>query len=394
MPVAHRVELTAEDERQQVVELQHQQAMRSQPAGAKRERLRDLRLVRQGMDVDHKVCRPVGLRESASRRRQAVEPGPTVMACELHHGSADKMSFAPKDRLDGLRRVCATRRRLDRERGLGQPRRDRSQLCEAAPATEPEPKRPTLVRDRLSDPREVVRSRLQTEVENPVHDLRSAAAAGCLRHDAPSDNRQPAPSPEVHMRVRPGELHGVLVFEPTPVSDDRGFFTRTFDAKAAADAGLDMASFVQDSQSRSFRGVVRGLHYRHDGGEGKLVRCSYGRVYDVAVDLRPSSPTYLRYQAVVLDDVDHVSVFLPAGLAHGFQALTDVADVCYRIDAEHRPEAEVGIAWNDPQISIAWPQPVALLSDRDRRHPSLGDVLTRLQHETMDDVVESDGSEC
>ena len=196
------------------------------------------------------------------------------------------------------------------------------------------------------------------------------------------------------MRVRPGELHGVLVFEPTPVSDDRGFFTRTFDAKAAADAGLDMASFVQDSQSRSFRGVVRGLHYRHDRGEGKLVRCSYGRVYDVAVDLRPSSPTYLRHQAIVLDDVDHVSVFLPAGLAHGFQALTDVADVCYRIDAEHRPEAEVGIAWNDPQISIAWPQPVALLSDRDRRHPSLADVLTRLQHETMDDVVESDGSGC
>ncbi|MEO7980308.1 MAG: dTDP-4-dehydrorhamnose 3,5-epimerase [Sporichthyaceae bacterium] len=194
------------------------------------------------------------------------------------------------------------------------------------------------------------------------------------------------------MRVRPGELHGVLVFEPTPVSDDRGFFTRTFDTKAAADAGLDVAAFVQDSQSRSFGGVVRGLHYRHDGGEGKLVRCSYGCVYDVAVDLRPSSPTYLRHQAVVLDDVDHVSVFLPAGLAHGFQALTDVADVCYRIDAEYCPEAEVGIAWDDPQLSIAWPQPVTLISDRDQRHPSLSDVLTQLRHATTDDLVESDGS--
>jgi dTDP-4-dehydrorhamnose 3,5-epimerase len=192
------------------------------------------------------------------------------------------------------------------------------------------------------------------------------------------------------MRVRPGELHGVLVFEPTPVSDDRGFFTRTFDARAAVDAGLDVASFVQDSQSRSFRGVVRGLHFRRDGGEGKLVRCSYGRVYDVAVDLRPSSPTYLRHQTIVLDDVDHVAVFLPAGLAHGFQALTDVADVCYRIDAEHRPEAEVGIAWDDPQLSIAWPQPVTLLSDRDRRNPSLSDVLTCLHTEAADGFVESE----
>jgi dTDP-4-dehydrorhamnose 3,5-epimerase len=163
----------------------------------------------------------------------------------------------------------------------------------------------------------------------------------------------------------------VLVFEPTPVSDDRGFFTRTFDAKAAAEAGLDMASFVQDSQSRTFAGVVRGLHYRNDGGEGKLVRCSYGRVYDVAVDLRPSSPTYLRHQAVVLDDVDHVSVFLPAGLAHGLQALTDVADVCYRIDAEHRPEADAGIAWDDPDLAIGWPLPVTGLSAKDRGWPRL-----------------------
>jgi dTDP-4-dehydrorhamnose 3,5-epimerase len=186
------------------------------------------------------------------------------------------------------------------------------------------------------------------------------------------------------MRVRLGELHGVLVFEPSPVSDNRGFFTRTFDAKAAADAGLDVGSFVQDSQSRSSRGVIRGLHYRRDGGEGKLVRCSYGAVYDVAVDLRPWSPTYLRHQAIVLDDVDHVSVFLPAGLAHGFQALTDVADVCYRIDAEYRPEAEAGIAWDDPQLSIPWPQPVTVISDRDRRHPSLADVIAQLPQKPTD----------
>jgi dTDP-4-dehydrorhamnose 3,5-epimerase len=192
------------------------------------------------------------------------------------------------------------------------------------------------------------------------------------------------------MRVRPGELHGVLVFEPTPVSDDRGFFTRTFDTNAAADAGLDVASFVQDSQSRSFGGVVRGLHYRRDGGEGKLVRCSYGRVYDVAVDIRPWSPTYLRHQAVVLDDVDHVALFLPAGLAHGFQALTDVADVCYRIDAEHRPEADAGIAWDDPDLGIAWPEPVTLLSDRDRQNPRLSHVLTLLHDAAAGGGIELD----
>ena len=177
------------------------------------------------------------------------------------------------------------------------------------------------------------------------------------------------------MHVSTGQLDGVLLFQPTPVHDQRGFFTRTFDAKVAADAGLDVAAFVQDSQSRSRRGVVRGLHFRTDRGEGKLVRCSYGTVHDVAVDLRPWSPSYLQHQAVTLDDVNHVSVYLPPGLAHGFQALTEVADVAYRIDAVHRPEADASLAWDDPDVAIAWPLPRTLVSDKDRAAPRLAEVL-------------------
>jgi dTDP-4-dehydrorhamnose 3,5-epimerase len=180
------------------------------------------------------------------------------------------------------------------------------------------------------------------------------------------------------VRVRPGDLHGVLVFEPTPVRDARGFFTRTFDAEIAAGAGLDPTSLVQDSQSRSSLGVVRGLHVRTDGGEGKLVRCSAGRVYDVAVDLRPSSPTFARWQAFQLDDRDHRSVWLPRGLAHGFQVLTDIADVCYRIDRVHEPGFDATVRWDDPELGVDWPLPVTDMSERDRSAPLLADLLDHL----------------
>jgi len=180
------------------------------------------------------------------------------------------------------------------------------------------------------------------------------------------------------VRVRPGELHGVLVFEPTPVHDERGFFTRTFDVATAAAAGLDPDSLVQDSQSRSSYGVVRGLHVRTDGGEGKLVRCSYGRVFDVAVDLRPASPTFRRWQAVELDDKDHRSVWLPRGLAHGFQVLSDLADVCYRIDRVYEPGFDATIRWDDPELAVPWPLPVSTMSARDRAAPLLAELADQL----------------
>lgn len=173
-------------------------------------------------------------------------------------------------------------------------------------------------------------------------------------------------------------IDGAYLFEPAPHRDDRGFFSRTFDREAVRSVGIDPDGFEQDSVSRSHRGVVRGLHLRSGSGEAKLVRCSYGRVFDVVVDLRPGSATYRSQQHFLLDDDDQVSLYIPAGCAHGFQALTEPADVSYRIDRPHDPREDVTIAFDDPELAIPWPLRVTLMSDRDRAAPSLADVLPRL----------------
>lgn len=161
-------------------------------------------------------------------------------------------------------------------------------------------------------------------------------------------------------------IAGVLLFRPTPHVDERGFFSRTFDAEITRAAGIDPASFAQDSLSRSRRGVVRGLHIRRGDGEAKLVRCSYGAIFDVVIDLRPGSPTFRNWESFELRDEEQVSVYIPAGCAHGFQALTDPADVSYRIDRPHNPAEDVSIAFDDPELAIPWPLPVTIMSARDR----------------------------
>jgi len=151
-------------------------------------------------------------------------------------------------------------------------------------------------------------------------------------------------------------IHGTLVFEPAPtLHGDRAC---TFDAEVAGAAGLHSKGFVQEFQTRVHRGEVRGLYLRTDGGDGKLVRCASGAVVDVAVDLRPSSPTYRLWMTVVLDDLEHRSVWLPAGLAHGYQALTETADVCCCVNRVHRPECETRIRYDDADLAIPWPLPV------------------------------------
>jgi dTDP-4-dehydrorhamnose 3,5-epimerase len=160
---------------------------------------------------------------------------------------------------------------------------------------------------------------------------------------------------------------GAWQFTPTPHVDERGFFLRTFDADDMRQAGIDPAAFVQDSVSRSAQGVIRGLHVRSGFGEAKLVRCSSGRVFDVIVDLRPSSPTFLNWETFELDGMTQASVYVPAGCAHGFQALTDPADVSYRIDRPHDPAEDVAIAFDDPRLAIPWPLRVSAMSQRDRR---------------------------
>ena len=180
------------------------------------------------------------------------------------------------------------------------------------------------------------------------------------------------------MEVTETRIPGLLVLTPTPHQDARGMFSRTFDSDVAARAGIDPHAFVQDSLSRSHQGVVRGLHVRVGEGENKLVRCSSGAVLDVVVDLRPGSPTFLVWETFGLTGDNQVSVYVPAGCAHGFQALTNPADTSYRIDRAHDPAEDLTIAHDDPELAIPWPLAVTVMSDADRTAPRLADVRARL----------------
>ncbi|MFI8930475.1 dTDP-4-dehydrorhamnose 3,5-epimerase [Streptomyces sp. NPDC053474] len=171
------------------------------------------------------------------------------------------------------------------------------------------------------------------------------------------------------------EIDGAFLFEPTPYADERGFFCRTFDADVVRSVGLDPNAFIQDSVSRSVRGVLRGMHLRSGRGEAKLVRCSYGKIFDVVVDLRADSPTYLNVATFELSGETQATLYVPAGCAHGFQALTETADTSYRIDRPHDPAEDVTIAFDDPELDIPWPLPVTLMSQRDREAPSLAEAL-------------------
>ncbi|MCF3940154.1 MULTISPECIES: dTDP-4-dehydrorhamnose 3,5-epimerase [Gordonia] len=184
------------------------------------------------------------------------------------------------------------------------------------------------------------------------------------------------------MRIEETELVDVLIMTPTPFRDDRGLFTRTFDAELfdqyVGRPGA-AAGFVQDSQSRSGRGVVRGMHSRSGAGEAKLVRCARGAVHDVLVDIRPDSATFGHQQAFLLDDNDFRQLYVPPGFLHGFQSLTDEADVCYRIDRPHNPREDIAAAFDDPDLAIAWPQQVTTVSARDRAAGTWQELLTHVR---------------
>ena len=181
------------------------------------------------------------------------------------------------------------------------------------------------------------------------------------------------------MDVTTTAIPGVLHFRPTPHRDERGFFSRTFDADVARGAGIDPDAFVQDSMSRSARGVVRALHIRLGQGEGKLVRCSHGRIFDVVVDLRPTSPAYRTWLSFDLDGDSQNSIFIPPGCAHGFQVLTETADTSYRINRAHDPSENLTIAFDDPELAIPWPVRVSVMSEADRSAPPLGRLGEQLR---------------
>jgi dTDP-4-dehydrorhamnose 3,5-epimerase len=170
------------------------------------------------------------------------------------------------------------------------------------------------------------------------------------------------------------DIPGLLTIRPHPVADDRGWFMRSFSAEEYASAGIHQSALVQENHSRSRYGVLRGLHTRAELSEAKLVRVARGRVFDVAVDLRPASPTFLQWRGFVLDDEEHLQVRIPAGCAHGLQVLSEAADVCYKVDAPYDKALDVTIAWNDPTLAITWPLGNPVLSERDRNAPPLSAV--------------------
>lgn len=186
------------------------------------------------------------------------------------------------------------------------------------------------------------------------------------------------------MRVLPTSLAGLVVIEPAVHGDERGFFIETYRRQWHAAAGIpEHEQFVQDNHSRSSRGVVRGMHFQVGAGVAKLVRCARGRIVDVAVDLRRGSPTYGQWEAVELDDERMRELYVPVGFAHGFCALSDVADVLYKQTAYYDPAVERGIAWNDPDVGIQWPLPAGELtvSERDAVAPLLSEIADELPFE-------------
>jgi dTDP-4-dehydrorhamnose 3,5-epimerase len=186
------------------------------------------------------------------------------------------------------------------------------------------------------------------------------------------------------MRSLSVHLEGLVVIEPSVFPDERGFFCETYRQEWNEEVGLPSQDvFVQDNHSRSTRGVVRGMHFHIGDGVAKLVRCARGRILDVAVDLRRGSPTYGQWEGVELDEESMRELYVPVGFAHGFCVLSDVADVMYKQTAYYDPAVERGIAWNDPDVAIHWPLPVAelVVSDRDAAAPRLREIGEELPFE-------------
>lgn len=168
-------------------------------------------------------------------------------------------------------------------------------------------------------------------------------------------------------------LPGVLLLKPKVFADVRGFFLETFNARTFAAAGLP-GDFVQDNHSRSQEGVLRGLHYQEPNGQGKLVRCTRGSIWDVAVDIRVGSPSFGKWYGVELSEANNLQLWVPAGFAHGFCATASDTDVIYKCTALYDAASDRGIAWNDPDIGIEWPVREPLLSSKDAAAPRLRDA--------------------
>ena len=172
------------------------------------------------------------------------------------------------------------------------------------------------------------------------------------------------------------DIEGVVIVEPTAFADDRGYFMETYQYNDFCEAGIDV-KFVQDNQSKSKKGVLRGLHFQKQFPQSKLVRVISGEVYDVAVDLRDGSPTYGKYVGVLLSAENKRQFFIPKNFAHGFLVLSDEAEFIYKVDDFYHPNDEGGLIWNDPSVGVEWPIPDGMeiiLSDKDKINPTLENI--------------------
>ena len=177
--------------------------------------------------------------------------------------------------------------------------------------------------------------------------------------------------------VTPCDIEGLYVIEPTVFKDERGYFVETYNQNDMKEAGLDMV-FVQDNQSMSTRGVLRGLHFQKQFPQGKLVRVVRGKVFDVAVDLRSDSKSYGKWFGVELSAENMKQFYIPEGFAHGFLVLSDEAEFCYKCTDFYHPGDEGGLAWNDPEIGVEWPLEEGvdlIISEKDQKWKGLKDTF-------------------
>jgi dTDP-4-dehydrorhamnose 3,5-epimerase len=179
------------------------------------------------------------------------------------------------------------------------------------------------------------------------------------------------------VRFTPTDLPGVVIVEPDVYRDGRGYFLETYHADKYRAGGIDVP-FVQDNHSYSVGGTLRGLHLQLRRVQGKLIRVIEGEIADVAVDVRRGSPTFGRWVSVILSADNFKQCYVPPGFAHGFLVMSPVAQIEYKCTDLYDPASEIGIAWDDPQLAIGWPIAEPVLSERDRRNPSLSAVLDTL----------------
>jgi dTDP-4-dehydrorhamnose 3,5-epimerase len=173
------------------------------------------------------------------------------------------------------------------------------------------------------------------------------------------------------------EIPEVIVVKPKVFEDNRGFFMETYKKEDFEKVGIK-TEFVQENHSKSFYGVLRGLHFQKEPfSQAKLVRCIKGVIFDVAVDIRKNSPTFGKYVSVILSEFNKEMLFIPRGFAHGFEVLSEVAEVVYIVDNLYAPQSEGGIIWNDETIKINWPIKNPTLSEKDKKWPSLKELVER-----------------